>query len=463
VIDDLDVRDSPAWWLTRLVRKLHSRQPRLQLLHDYQTGNPPLPAGSENMRDAYRRFQRKARTNFAELIVEAPRERMTPVGVRTGSSGDRVDDVAQTIWDQNGLDTELPDTFEHMLGLGDGYMIVGGIDDALGVPLVTSEDPRQVVTIHDPARQRHVRAGLKLFHDHDEGRDLAYVYLPGTDGAKAEVHVAYREIRRRARNHRITFNSSSWTWDDDLTGELTHDRVPVVRFRNRRGIGQFEHHTDLLDRINHMVLSRMVIAAMQAYRQRALKGAPTHDENGEEIDYETIFSADPGAIWDLPAGVDIWESNQTDFSPILNATKADVEYLAAVTKLPIAQFMPTAMPQSAEGATLAKEGLIFVAEDRIKRADGAIRDVFELAFLTMGDTERANRSGIRVLWLPPERRSLAERADAASKVREDIPWETRLSSIYGYTPVEIAAMRTQRAQDALLAPSPSPTERDTDT
>ena len=63
--------------------------------------------------------------------------------------------------------------------MGDGYMMVGGVDPAIGAPVITGEDPRQVVTIHDPVRQRRVRAGLKLFHDDDADVDLAYLYKLG--------------------------------------------------------------------------------------------------------------------------------------------------------------------------------------------------------------------------------------------------------------------------------------------
>lgn len=449
---DVDTQDSPGYWMARLVKKLQARQPRLQKLDERYRGDAPLPEGAENMRDAYRRFQRKARTNFAELIVEAPRERMTPAGFTTAVAGDENGDAeCQRIWAANSLDVEFADVAESMFSMGDAYMIVGPGDD--DTPIITGEDPRQVVTIHDPVQQRLVRAGLKLFHDPESERDLAYLYLPG------EVHVAYRDAVRR-RPGKISFTPKSWTWDDELAGELDHGRVPVVRFRNRRGVGQFEQHVDLLDRIDHMILSRMVIAAFQAYRQRAMKGAPLLDEQGKEIDYNGIFTSDPGAMWDLPEGVELWESETTDFSPILTSVKADVEHLAAVTRVPLAQLMPSAIPQSAEGASLAREGLTFMVEDRIKRATEALRDMMHLAFLTIGDQQRADRSKIDVLWVPPERRSLSERADAASKAT-DIPWRTRMLTIWGYTPSEVDRMEIERAADAMInadlgGPAPAP-------
>jgi hypothetical protein len=460
---DVDTKGSPGELMQRLARKLEQRRPRLQELHDRYRGNPPLPEGAENVREAYQRFQRKSRTNFAELIVEAPRERMTPTGFRTAADDDGNGDAeAKRIADANGLAVEWADVAEDMLSMGDGYMMVGGVDSAIGAPVITGEDPRQVVTIHDPVRQRLVRAGLKLFHDDDADVDFAYLYKLGdrlSDGTlgPAEVWVAYREVRRTLRNRSMTWSPRQFTWDESMTSDLPHTEVPIVRFRNRRGVGEFESHTDLLDRINHMILSRMVIAAMQAYRQRALKNAPTHDDTGTLIDYAEIFQADPGAIWTIPPGqpgqaaMEFWESGQVELGPILASVKDDVRDLAAVTRTPLSYLMPDAAGQSAEGAALMREGLVFKVEDRIARASEGLRDVMHLAFLTAGDVERADRSRIEVLWAPPERRSLAEMADAESKT-QSLPFRTRMAKVWGATPSEIDRMEAERAADLLATP-----------
>ena len=56
--------------------------------------------------------------------------------------------------------SEATDIHRTMLIAGDAYAIVGVDDDG---PYATSEDPRQVVTIHDPIRQARVRAAAKFF------------------------------------------------------------------------------------------------------------------------------------------------------------------------------------------------------------------------------------------------------------------------------------------------------------
>lgn len=449
---------SPGWWLLQLTRKLEKRTPRLQDLDDRMRGDGPLPHVNDNVRKAYRRFQAKSRTNLAEIIVESARDRMTPVGFRTAETeaGQESDPVADRIWNENELPVESSDVHEWFLGLGDAYAIVGEGDGE--VPLITAEDPRQVVSIHDPRRRSRMRAAAKVFHDDEEQRDYAYLYLPGQGDEPGTVHVAIRDVRRTSHNHKIRFAAATWMWDGDRggeEGEFLSERLgpllPVVRFRNRRGVGDFEQHIDLLDRIDHQVLQRMVIATMQAFRQRAVKGElPKYDEDGNEIDYDKVFEADPGALWEIPAAVELWESGVVDLSPILSAVKDDLRMASAVTKTPLNSLMPEEGAQTAEGASFLREGLLFRVGDRITRATEGWRDVLHRSFLIMDDERGADRGSIEVLWAPPERRSLQEKADASSKA-QDIPWRSRMIHVWGFTPKQVDQMEVERTQDALLA------------
>lgn len=438
---DVTERDSDGWWLDRLTKQLAARQTRLVALNDRYEGRPPLPTGMEHMAEAYRAFVKKSRSNYTELVVESLRERLQVASFQTAAAGDvDADERAQEIWTSNVMDVEAADVHEHALSMGDGYVIVGRDDD--GEPLITAEDPRQVITAHDPVQHRRVRAAAKLFHDDDQGVDLAFLYRPG------RVRVAFRP--RRSATQRVRFDPRSWTWDDDASGELPHEQVPVVRFRNRRGIAEFEPHVDLLDRINHMILQRLVIATSQAFRQRAIKGLPARDEAGNELDWSDVFTLDPGALWQVPEGVEFWESSQGDLTPILTSVRDDVKELAAVTRTPLGHLMPDAANQSAEGAAFQREGLEFKADDRIVRFSEAWKDVMSLAFLVAGDDERAARSSMEVLWRSSARRSLAERANAASQA-QDIPWRHRMELIWEFSHTRIDEMEAERAADQLAA------------
>jgi hypothetical protein len=434
---------SPEWWLTALATKLGERNTRIALLRRYFDVNAPLPEGAEGMRAAYQSFQRKARTNFAELVVEAVQERMMPAGFRIGEDRE-LDKTANAIWAANELDVFSGDVHTDMLSVGDGYVIVGWPQG--GMPIITREDPALVITAHDPLRPHRVIAGLKLFRDDVAAKDIAYLYLPGV------VYIASREATQQGGTSGLDISGMEWESTQFLPAS---DVVPVVRFRYHRGLGEYETHLDVLDRINYMVLQRMAIASLQAFRQRATKGdlpdtEPGTDKEGNPtevpIDYNAIFRPGPGALWRLPDGVDLWESQTTDLTPLLAAGKDDIRDLAAVTRTPMAMLMPDSANQSAEGAAFAREGLVFKSQDRIKRATYGWNTVMGLALRFAG----AGAQPVTTLWLPPERLSLSERADAASKAT-DIPWATKMTDIWQFSPEQVQRMEAERLNDALVS------------
>lgn len=451
---DIDEPDSPGWWLSKCAKKLEKRHPRLELLNSYVEGDAPIPNDADPaVADAYKRFRRQARTNFAELIVLALRRRIKITGFRTAADMSRTgDQVVEQLWDRNGMAIELPDVIESMVGLADGYTMLGrlDVDGQPGPVVITGEDPRQVVTIHDPVQQRIVRAGLKLYHDDDEDLDIAYLHRPGT---------VYRAVRKRKATavtaKRVPrFSSSSWDWDDDAGGEAGLEtgisRVPIVRFRNRKGVGIFENHLDLLERLDQQQFRGDVIAAIQAFRQRAAIGTPDEDDDGNPIDWDDILAADPGAFWRLPEGAEMWESAITDVRPLTEQKKASIQELCAVTSTPMHVFFPDAASGSAEGASLMREEHVAAAEDVLDRVVESVKDTVAIAFELQGDQVRSQRENITVLSRPVERRSLAEVADANSKLG-DVPWRSRMTRIVGFTEAEADQMEQELEEDALRA------------
>lgn len=445
---------SPGWYLSTLIGQLSARQNELNRLDRYYRGEPDLPWGPDNSKAAFQRFQRKARANWANLIVEAPRERMMPVGFRTGAEPDgNGDALAWSIWEANNLSAEFPLVVRAKMSMRDSYMIVGDIDPETRFPVITAEDPRQVITMHDPVNRRKVVAALKVFTDDVLGVDLAYLYLPG---------FVYRARRETTTSATVSFDANGWEWVDPVPAQLKHNRVPVVRFPNRadlagNSMGEFEDVIDDIDRINLMLLQRLQVAVMQAFRQRAIKGdLPAQNAEGKDIDYNDIFRADPGAFWHLPEGVDVWESGGVDLTPLLESVKADIRDVAAVTRTPMFYLFPDAANGSAEGASLQREGLVFKVTDRIIESSDPTEQVMSLAFLTMGDTERAARSDMEVLWAPPERFTLAERYDAASKAQAaGVPWRSVMTNVLQFSPQDVARMESERAQELLLSALPA--------
>lgn len=454
----IDVKSpgSVGWWMLRLSRALTDpvRQRRLEALDAWFRGDPPL-ASSRKMPGTSRDFLCWSRTNFCELIAEAPRHRLSPLGIRTSSDGDATGDAeAWRVWRRANLPIVSDEVHRLFFRFGESYALTSPPAEGSRIPIVTAEDPRFVIGESDPLQPWRTVAGLKVFRDPIEGKDFAYLYRPG------RVDVAFRDAARRTGTP--TF-SAEWSIDEDLSRDLPAGLMPLVRFLNRDGVGEFERHLDLLQRINHEVLWRMTIAAVQAFRQRGFKGLPDVDpKTGQQIDYNEIFSADPGALWLMPEGVDIWESGQVDLTPILASVREDLKMLSAVTATPMQMLDPGGENQSAEGAASAKEALVFKVRDRIKLVTPAWSSVMQACFQWIADVsegderkaaeQRADLDGIDVIWAPAEAQSLSEKASAAAQARAaGVPWRTIMIDVMSYPPEQVDRMESEREDDLLFS------------
>lgn len=432
-----------------MLKKLAKEQLRMNLLERYYDGDAPLPEGADGQSRAYRRFQKKSRLNMAQLSVAAVRERMRVGGFRTGASDDENgDDSARRLWKANKLDVYSADLHTNFLKFGEAYAIVG-MRQGREYPVVTVEDPRQIETLTNPEDPSEITAAVKIFSEY--GCHYAYFYYP------EEIEVYKKDADKSP------FDPDGYMFEESLSGPNPLGEVPVVKFTNMDEKGEYEPYLDIIDRINHMILQRLVIATTQAFKQKWIKGDfPTHDQDGNEVDYNGLFESAPGAMWMLPEGADIGEMGQSNIQDILHAVRADIQDFAAVTRTPMHYLNSEGANQSAEGAALSREGLVFKTEDRIARATVGWSKVMSLMFKYMGDDERAELLDLEPIWQSPERYSLSERADANSKF-QDIPFRSRMSLIGQFSPAELAEMEAEKAGEelitqALLEGSQAPTQ-----
>lgn len=433
---------SDEWWFTRLGKALADDEKRLHEISLWAKGDPPLPADLPDLaKPHYRQLLKIARVHLAELPVTSLARRLNVRSFHTGAPGDEDGDVvAEAMWAR----CDFPQLKRWAITYGRAFTRTELVGSEV---FITAESPRQTIAEADPMRAGQALAALKVYRDAAADRDVAVLDMPGRQ------RVAYRPGKSRilpGQGRRWSLNLEQWDLQEATSTGLT--RCAVVEFDMEDGIGRFERHLPTLRRINHGIVQRMVLIALQAFRQRALKGAPKTDpESGEEIDYDKIFSADPGSIWQLPAAVELWESGTLDFSPVLNAVKDDLKMFAVGTGTPMHIVEPDAANGSAEGAALLREGLIFDAEDVIERWKPRVAQTLAGAFALAGDKQRADVTQVQSLWQPPARESLTARANAAVQLKAaGVPWRARMEMALQASPSQIREWSNARTEDAFL-------------
>lgn len=471
-VNAIETPGTPEWWLNHLCAKFtardltyeledtsyfrpriyRSRRQRLNLLWAYYIGDPPLPQVAQQHTESFREVLRKGRATYAPMAITPMLDRMELNGVRTGvEDGVEGDDIAKRIMEYSNFASAIKDAFTYAFVMSEGYMMVipAALESPDQTPMITAEDPRYCIGEPDPLNPNQLQAALKIGYDLVAGQTVAWLFHAGVQykalgpsGAPLTPHQA--------------FTANSFEWDGEPVPLPQLDgigQVPVIQLCNARGLGEFEPHLDLLDRINDAILQRIVITAYQSFKQRAVIGDLEGDEDDEdsdveEIDWQNMFSADPGALWRVPAGTTFWESSPADMTGLITAIRDDVKEFAAVTSTPLHLITPDAANGSAEGAALMREGLVFKVKDRRSRLNPRLVELWKMAFAFAGESDRIGN--IELLWGPIESFSLTARADAATKLRGLMSRARILQDVMEFTPDQIQQNEQELQQDAIL-------------
>lgn len=443
---------SPQEWLDVLARRLDLRRNHVEKLRRYSDGDAPLPEMSKETAEAWQRFQEKARTNWGDLIVSSVVDRIVPNGITVkGDTKSPKATAAQKVWRDNRMDSVIKDWVRFGLIYTQSYLTLWRGEDG---PVITADSPETMCVVTNPLQRWRPKAALRVWRVGEEAKDFAMVWTEGR--WDLFTRPTYSAVEHKVVPTRWLTNLAEGQWTHQDSGASVG--IPVVLYNNPGGAGEYENHLDLIDRINSGILERLVIVAMQAFRQRAITGGmlPERDADGNSIDYSKVFAPAPGALWNLPEGLDLWESQQVDTQPILMASKDDIRQLSAVTRTPVSVLIPDAANQSAEGARSIENGYIFRCRDRCTEARlGAI--AIMVAAMSMLGQPLEDDENLDVSFEPVERITLAEKYQAAYQAKqagESIKSIQR--NVLGYSPDQIAQDSIDRAQDALVAASFAP-------
>ncbi|WP_078344636.1 phage portal protein [Mycobacteroides chelonae] len=420
--------------------QLDAPQARYAELENYYEGKQPLAFLSSDARKALdNRFGRMA-SNIPRLAVASLAERLRV----TGFSGADV----WTDWVRNDLDQECMAAHRDALLYGSSFVVVWA--DSAGRPQVSIESPKQMQVRRDPG-SREVTAAVKRWRT--KTHTFAVLYLPD-------------RIERWAAN-----TPGAATAGFQLVETLDNPLgvVPVVELKNvdrvmvmdgnalgtfAPGLSEIDDLKPLVDGLNKALTDMLTTSEYVGRPRRWASGielvtAPVLDEDGnptgEEIEVNPIPEGNRAMVS---------ENDQAKFGQLEGADLKGYEnevgvllgQIMAVSALPAHYVgITTANPASADAMRAAEASLTARAEARqlvfgrnweqVARLMVAVRDG-----VPVGDVV------VRVQWAPADTRSIAQEADAVTKLYSaGLLSRSEVLRRLGYAENDITAINTEIA------------------
>ncbi len=230
--------------------------------------------------------------------------------------------------------------------------------------------------------------------------------------------------------------------------------VPLVEIRPRpdmKGRSRSELSGGILgiqDRITDTTFNRLVAGEFGAFMQRWATGLVVeNDENGNPISPFKI--GQDQMFWSSDEATRFGQFEATELQNYIASVEADVTHLAAITKTPPHYLLGALINSSGDALTASETGLVAKVRDRMAFIGEDLEEVMRTAFKIAGDDEKAVDFGCEVLWADPEKRSMAELADAVLKLSSiGVPRKVLWARI-GASPQEIEEWDDMAMDDAI--------------
>lgn len=422
-----DLRGSPEWWRKRLLARLIARAAMTQEYQRFFDGQQPLAFASQKFRETFGSRYGRLPANFMPLVVDAERERLVVQGFRFRNAA-QGDDATWRIWQENQLDAESQIAHEIALVKGEAYTLITPGRD--GAPVVTIEDPSEVILETAPGNRRIRVAALKVFTD-DGGYARAFLLLP-------DAVVQWRSRNPRTDETTSTLEGIQWevvpTDDGDISIPNPLGVVPVVPLLNhprRDGTGRSEIAPVMGNQhaINKLRFDALVASEYVAFPQRWATNidVPVDPDTGKEV---RPFRPGVDLVWiarrpsaeetaeygDNPPNPAFGQFPSANLSPYIDMIREEVGQMASISRTPYHYLLgePTSVPPSGESLKSSEAPLVKkVGAQAIHFGEGW-EETMRVALIAAGQAAKARTDG-ETIWADPETRNEAARTDSIIK------------------------------------------------
>lgn len=457
-------------YVRRLHRRLVARRSEIQLFEDFYAGKQPLTFATDEWKKANGARYADFSDNWCRPVVDAEAERIRHTGLKIGNNPG----ASRTLWDswlRNEMEMQSSQGFVTSLTSKRSYVLVWGSEN--NEPVMTWEHPSQVEIEYEWSNLRQRKCALKTWVEDD----WEYATLYEKDFVwKFQRHreVEEDESKSQAKQARLGAESSDG-WEPRLVDDVwplanPMGVVPIVEMPNRPmlsgdPISEIEGVIPMQNAINLLWAYMFLGADYASMPARVVlhQGPPMMpilDETGKKIGEKPVDIKDLAEkrllyLSGENTSIDSWEAARLDV--FTDSIEVAVGHIAAQTRTP-----PTYLVSkngmsnvNGEGLKASEIGLVKKTLEFQSFAAPALREIYRLMALAMGDTGLAEQARLATItWANPEIRSEAQLADALLKKKQmGYPLEY-LMELDGLDPVEVErvlAMAQAEQFDAQLA------------
>lgn len=456
--------------VNRIYERLSGRRGVLRTREDYYEGKQPLSFATEEWKKANAARYAGFSDNWTRPVVDAESERIRHTGLKIGDDAE----AGRLLWEQwllNEMEMQSSQGFVTSLVTSRSFVIVWG-DSLTDEPRISWEHPSSVEIEYDWENPNLRKAALKTWVD--ESREYATLYTADWVFKFERARASTANDRdSQAEQARLRGDTSGGWVAREILGEVWPlsnpiGVVPVVEIPNRPLLGgdpisEIAGVMPMQDAINLLWAYLFLSADYASMPARVVLGQappkiPILDETGKKIGEKPVEMKDLAEkrllyLTGENAKIDSWEAAKLDV--FTDTIEVAVGHIAAQTRTPPTYLVTkTGMSNvNGEGLKASEIGLVKKTLEFQTFATPAIREVYRLVALAMGDTALARSVRLAtVSWANPEIRSEAQLADALLKKKQmGYPLEY-LMELDGIEPLEITRIMgmAQAEQDALI-------------
>lgn len=462
---------TPSSLAKQLLAILDKDEERLDKLDRYAQGqhdDPYMPAQAD---DEYRLLAKRCITNCMPLLIGTPAQALYVDGYRRGKSSGKDSAFGNEIgaldkewdhWQLSRLDTRQDAVYRGALKLGHSFTLT---EKRRGK--VTSKGLSAMYTsaiFEDPANDLVPYAALTVTAwPTTETRGVARMW-DGTYEYPVTFKTLLDETEIRVQVSKAKRHGAS--------------ECPITRFSaavdlEGRTVGVVEPMIVINDRINQTIFDLLVAQTYGSFKVRTATGmappmqttpvldstgAPTGEVEpkldaitGEPVPLNVnlnarrfLFAEDPEVKFD--------SLDETPLGGFIESIDMSFRHLSAFSQTPPHYLLGQIANLSAEALQAAETSLARKIEEFRKSFGESWERVFRLAAELNGDMEAANDIHGEVLWRDMESRSLAQTADALSKLKDlGIPVRGLMRRVPGVTQTELASWEEMMDNEPVTA------------